>query len=58
MRGGLLDEFDGGNGLLVGMDEGKTHARERLEGRQDDDDDSVEGEGRGWNGWWRLDRGR
>lgn len=40
----LLDEFDGGNGLLVGVYEGKTHSRERLESREDDDDDGVEGE--------------
>jgi hypothetical protein len=56
----LLDEFDGGNGVLVGVNKGETHSRERLEGREDDDDDGVEGEcviggGRKW--WRRLEMG-
>lgn len=56
----LLDEFDGGNGVLVGVNEGKTHSRERLEGRENNDDDGVEGEsviGRGRKWWRRLEMG-
>jgi len=56
----LLDEFDGGNGLLVGVNKGKTHSRERLEGREDDDDNGVEGKcviGRGRKWRRRLEMG-
>jgi hypothetical protein len=55
-----LDEFDGGNGLLVGVYERKTHSRERLESREDDDNDGVEGEcviGRGRKWRRRLEKG-